>query len=161
MKTFKELIISSVLYCLLILQAIPVTAQSESGVKVSGTVTTIADETLPYVTVVLYSSSDDKMVKGTITSEEGFFAMENVALGDYYLSVSVIGYQAFKSASFTLVANEHKDFGSIKLDEESFSLGTVTVTGRKPLIQNKADRVVLNIENSILAKNKCINPDQR
>jgi outer membrane receptor protein involved in Fe transport len=133
------------------LQAIQVGAQSNSKSKISGTVTTVAEETLPYSNVVLYNALDDSMAKGTITDENGVFAIENVTVGDYYLSVSVIGYKTFKSDAFKLTSNQNKEFGIIKLEEENISLEAVTISGRKPLIQNKPDRVVLNIENSILA----------
>lgn len=151
MKLSKKSVLTSIIYYCLILQTIQVAAQSTSGTKIDGKITTINNETLPYANVILFNSSDSNMVKGTITTEEGLFVMENVAAGNYYVSVSVIGYKTYKSDMFSLSSNENKKFGTIKLEEESISLQAVTLTGTKPLIQNKADRVVLNIENSILA----------
>ena len=151
MKLYTKTIVSRIIFYLLILQTIQVTAQSKSGTKIYGTVTIVANETLPYSNVTLFKAVDKCMEKGTITDENGVFAMENVAVGNYYLSVSVIGYKTFKSEVFKLTPNEKKDFGTIQLEEESISLEAVTISSRKPLIQNKPDRVVLNIENSILA----------
>ncbi len=152
MKLHTKTIVSRIIYCLLILQTIQVAAQSKSVAKIGGTVTTtVANETLPYSNVVLFKAADESMAKGTITDENGVFTMENVAVGDYYLSVSVIGYKTFTSKIFKLTLNENKDFGNIQLEEEYIALEAVTISGRKPLIQNKPDRVVLNIENSILA----------
>lgn len=151
MKSYKNLVLSFITYCFIAINISPVAAQSKSGTKMSGKVITTINETLPYANVLLFNAVDTTMVKGTITNEEGVFEIENVSVGNYYLSVSVIGYKTFESETFKLSPNENKDFGTIQLDEESFSLDAVTITSRKPLIQNKADRVVLNIENSILA----------
>ncbi len=151
MRSSKKTVFFNVIYCFLILQTIQVAAQSTSGSEINGTVTTITNEALPYANVILFNTYDSNMIKGTITNEEGVFEMDNIAAGNYYLSVSVLGYKTYKSDTFTLSLNEKKKIRTIELDEENISLNTVTIAGKKPLIQNKADRVVLNIENSILA----------
>ncbi|AXG72404.1 outer membrane protein beta-barrel family protein [Kordia sp. SMS9] len=151
MKTPKKLILSNIIFCFLLLQTIQVAAQSTAGTKMEGKITTVKNETLPYANVILFNTSDASMAKGAITDEEGVFVMENIATGNYYVSISVIGFKTYQSEPFMLAPNEKKNFGTIQLEEENIALNAVTVTGKKALIQNKADRVVLNIENSILA----------
>lgn len=151
MKSYKKSILFSIMYYFVILQTIQVAAQSPINTKIEGKITSTNNETLPYTNVILFNSSDSKMVKGTVTNENGLFLIENIATGDYYLSVNVLGYKTYKSSIFTLAVDQKKEFGTIKMEEESIVLNAVTVVGQKPLIQNKEDRVVLNIENSTLA----------
>ena len=126
-------------------------AQSGASAKVTGTITTVTEEPLPYANLVVYQVSDSTMVKGAMTDDFGSFVIDNISTGKYYISVSILGFKAYDSEAFEIARNQTKDFGIIRLEEENMELQGVTVTSKKPLIQNKVDRVVLNIENSILA----------
>nr|WP_315031497.1 TonB-dependent receptor [uncultured Chryseobacterium sp.] len=151
MKFSKKSVVLSIIYYFLLFQTIQVAAQSVAGTAINGKITGINNQTLPHANVALFNSSDSHMIKGTITDEKGLFVMDNVASGNYYLSVEVLGYTTYKSDPFSLSPNEKKELGVIRLDEKSTLLKGVVLTGKKPLIQNLSDRVVLNIENSILA----------
>ncbi len=126
-------------------------AQTEPNVQLSGKITTVADEPLPYANFVVFKASDSSMVKGAMTDDVGSFLIEDVPNGQYYVSISILGFKTYDSEVFDIAAKQTKDFGTIRLEEEDLELEGVTVTSKKPLIQNKVDRVVLNIENSILA----------
>lgn len=151
MKLQIKIAVLGIIHCLLLLQTVQMVAQSKLGTRIVGTVITTTNETLPYTNVILFKESDATMAKGIITNEEGVFEMENIPVGNYYLSVSVIGFKTFKSDIFTLASNQNKDFGNIELEEKSISLDAVELSVKKPLIQNKPDKVILNVENSILA----------
>jgi len=151
MKTPKKIVLSNILLCLLILLTNEIVGQSSTSIKLVGNVKTIKNETLPFANVILFNSLDDSFIKGTLTDEEGEFALENLSAGNYYLSISIIGFKTYQSEVFKLELNEQKDLGIIKLEEETILLNAISLTGRKALIQNKADKIVLNIENSILA----------
>ncbi len=133
------------------LLAIPANAQSEANAQLGGKIATVSDEPLPYANLVVYKASDSTMVTGAMTDDLGSFVIKDVPIGKYYLSVSILGFKTDDSVVFEITANQTKDFGTIRLKEENMELQGVTVTSKKPLIQNKVDRVVLNIENSILA----------
>ena len=126
-------------------------AQTDATAQISGKTTTVANEPLPYANLVVFKVSDSSMVKGAMTDDMGSFLIEELPAGKYYVSASVLGFKTHNSEVFDIAANEKKGFGTIRLEEENFELEGVTVTSKKPLIQNKVDRVVLNIENSILA----------
>ncbi|KAB1158711.1 TonB-dependent receptor [Tenacibaculum aiptasiae] len=151
MKLQYKRIFINIIYCFLLFHTIKTIAQSKLNAKIVGKVTTITNETLPYTNVILFKASNQSMIKGVITNEEGRFEIRGVSEGTYYLSVSVIGYKTFKSELFTLKLEKNKNFGTIKLEEKSISLDVVNLSIKKPLIQNKPDKVILNIENSILA----------
>ena len=126
-------------------------AQSDATAQISGNIETAKNEPLPYANLVVFKASDSSMVKGAMSDDLGSFLVEKVPSGKYYVSASILGFKTYNSEVFEIAPNEKKDFGSIQLEEESFELEGVTVTSKKPLIQNKLDRVVLNIENSVLA----------
>lgn len=126
-------------------------AQSEASAEINGKITTVTNEPLPYANFIIFKASDSSMVKGAMSDDIGSYIVEKIPAGRYYVSASILGFKTFDSEVFEISLNEKKEFGTIKLEEESFELEGVTVTTKKPLIQNQVDRVVLNIENSVLA----------
>ncbi|HEY0244291.1 MAG TPA: outer membrane beta-barrel family protein, partial [Mucilaginibacter sp.] len=61
-----------------------------------------------------------------------------------------IGYNKAVTASFN-VTNVNITVPNLTVTDNSKSLQTVNITTTKPLIERKADRMVMNVENSILA----------
>jgi len=151
MKLYKNnFIILIVILCSPLLDT-PAYAQSEATAKISGKITSASNELLPYANMVVFKASDSSIVKGAMSDDLGSFLVEKVPAGTYYVSASILGFKTYTSEVFKIAENEQKELGTVQLEEESFELEGVTVTSKKPLIQNKVDRVVLNIENSVLA----------
>jgi hypothetical protein len=110
--------------------------------KVSG-----RKETLPSVTVLLLNS-DSTMLKGIVTNSQGEFVFEDVAPGAYLLSASMVGYSKFYSQVIR-VDRDNITMPDIILEEAVTELGEVIVKAEKQLIEQKIDRLVVNLENSI------------
>jgi outer membrane receptor protein involved in Fe transport len=107
---------------------------------------------LTYATIHLLNSKDSSLVKTTITDSTGNYSFKNVTAGSYFLRASMAGY--YEKSSSLLVVNEkitQVHIPSLQLKISSQSLKTVTVTARKPFIERKIDRTVINVENSTIA----------
>lgn len=65
---------------------------------------------------------------GTVTDENGAFALSSLAPGAYTLTFSYLGYARKKLPRLTLQPSQALDLGTIELEEESISLSQVTVT---------------------------------
>lgn len=148
---YTKSLILSIIYCFFIFQTTHFAAQTMKGAAVSGKITNMNSKSLPQANVALFNTSDSVIVKGTITDNEGLFVMENVAPGNYYLTVSLLGYTTYRSNTFSLAQKEQRKLDVINLEEKSTLLKGVVLSGKKALVQNLSDKVVLNIENSILA----------
>ena len=109
----------------------------------------------PYATVVLLSPSDSSVVQGKITDEEGSFLFEQVPSGDYLLSVSFVGYENFYKD--LAVAKVDINVENITLVEASQTLDEVMVSAQRSLVEKKPDRLIVNLENSILTKGAMAN----
>ncbi len=151
MKSYKNKLNLLILIICTALYSASANAQSKQTAQLSGKIMTVADEPLAYANLVVYNASDSSMIKGAMTDDLGSFVIDGVPNGQYYVSARILGFKTYDSEVFDIKSNQTKDFGTIRLEEEDFELEGVTVTSKKPLIQNKVDRVVLNIENSILA----------
>jgi len=136
-----------VLFSLLLsLLTMSVIAQSRIG-KVSGQVIDESQKPVEGATVSLLKGKDAALVKVAVSNKQGLYEFEKIAEGDYVISVTIAGYQKKASSPFTI----SKENSTVKIDNVQMllaakSLSQVTVTGKRPLIENKIDRTVVNVD---------------
>ena len=126
----------------------PIQAQSQ----IAGAIKTENGQPLSFANVLLLSASDSSLIKGQVSGEDGGYLIKNVAAGDYLLKASMVGFLEYCSQPFQLKNQEGQmDLGSITLEEDVKELKAVEVVGKKPLFEQKIDRMVVNVEGSITA----------
>lgn len=115
--------------------------------RITGRVSDSKSKPLAFVSVALFR--DSSLLMTTASDEQGSFRISyNYKPNEIYsIKFSTIGYRPF-TKDFT-----YSDTFSFKivLQEEEVALENVTVTAVKPLITRKADRYIINVENSFLA----------
>jgi hypothetical protein len=115
--------------------------------KISGNITDDKQKGIDGATVTLLRSKDAVMVKVNVTDKTGRFEFDKVAEGKYMISVTVTGFQKKNSDSFSVSADKPElTLNTIQLMPAAKSLDEVTVIGKRPLIENKIDRTVVNVE---------------
>lgn len=136
----------SLLLILFLLCPIPFIAQMHS---VSGTVRDGNGQIVSYANVFLLQPSDSTILKGTSADEKGQFALNDVSPGIYLLRASYIG-----NVSRTIGIDISKDvkIGALIIDQNVEVLQEVVVTSRQPVIERKADRLVFNVENTVVSQ---------
>jgi len=124
-------------------------ASLEAQTKISGLVVDDSGRVLSRVNVLLLKSLDSTLVKGILSGEDGGFLFANVSAGSYVITATAIGYKQVYSPVITTPLEKKEDTFRIVLSKAVTELNTVTVTGRKPLYEQKPDRLVINVQNSI------------
>jgi hypothetical protein len=119
-----------------------------SGQTVSGHVYTADHKPLPFVTVALLR--DTSFLVGGITNEAGRFSIPGrfVAGVRYTLKLSLIGYQTIGQ---TFTWPDTASLTSLVLVRTDKLLGEVVVASKKPLVTRRADRYIVQVEDSYLA----------
>jgi len=126
-------------------------AQTTRG-KVSVTIVNDQQSAVENVTVELLKARDSSLVKVAITDKNGLAEFENIRFGNYILKASNAGKLAQLSSSFSLSSDQTQvTVPKIILQPDAKQMSNVTVTGRKPFIQKLNDRIVVNVENSIVS----------
>src|ERR1700748_2920575 len=119
------------LLCLLL----SITFQTAFG-QVTGKLTDRNNQAIPFATVVLLKSTDSTIVKSGLTDNQGAFQITDISDGKYFVRISMVGYQTYKSASFDLdSASRLKDLGTIILNNASKELSGVVIRGDRPQVQ--------------------------
>lgn len=114
----------------------------------------IDEKSIPvmYAAVSLIRATDSSQVKSTITTDKGEFSLIHITAGTYFINVEWLGYQKKLHGPFTIdTAHQFVNIGQILLLPETKQLNTVSIVGKKPLIERKSDMLVMNIANSALA----------
>ncbi|MFH4967014.1 outer membrane beta-barrel family protein [Gaetbulibacter sp. M240] len=131
--------------CFLIISAFGL---AQSQFTISGDVKDTNQQGIAFVNVLLVKAQDSSLVKGTISNENGFYSINSVSAGTYKIISSFVGYQTHYSKTFTL--NQNYKLETIIMGEGEL-LDEVVVEAKKPLYQQKTDRMVINVENSIVS----------
>lgn len=109
----------------------------------------LADEkgvVLEYANVLLLNPVDSTLIRGAVTDLEGKFIFEAIEKGNYLVSASSVGFNEVYS---TLIESNHDEILIEPLIlTQGVKLTEVTVTTKKPFIEMKADKIVVNVENS-------------
>ncbi|BAO74843.1 TonB-dependent receptor [Winogradskyella sp. PG-2] len=127
---------------------ITIQLNAQDSFNVSGLITDIDGNSIPFTNVVLLRSTDSTLVKGTITQDNGRYTIENIASGNYFVMGSYVGFKKSYSKLFNLNASYTVETLVLK---EGNQLDEVLVKAQKPLYQQKVDRMVINVENSIVS----------
>jgi outer membrane receptor protein involved in Fe transport len=143
---FKHLAIST----LVITAVVSSVAQSTSG-RLEGNVSNEKGEPIEYVTVLLRQPQDSVLVAGAVTDAAGRYSFESVAPGKYILTLTFVGYH---QQSIPIEQGDGTGIyivPAIILKEDEKVLGEVVVRGQKPLVEQDAGKLILNVQNSIIA----------
>ena len=102
-------------------------------------------------TVQLQKAKDSSLVKTDVTDTEGKYDFQNIPAGTYVIRVSSVGFADQSTAVITVAEGKTTEVPTITLTIATKELTGVTVKYKKPLIEMKADKMVLNVESSINA----------
>ncbi|HOY06597.1 MAG TPA: TonB-dependent receptor, partial [Saprospiraceae bacterium] len=116
--------------------------------KINGLVQQSNGQPVEFATVTLHKSQDSTLVKGALTGEDGRFEIADVTAGQYFLKSSAIGMGAGSGPVFDYDGND-KTVDPLTVSEASNELAQVTVVARRPPIEVKADKTVLNVEGTV------------
>ncbi|MEH6408763.1 MAG: TonB-dependent receptor, partial [Leeuwenhoekiella sp.] len=116
---------------------------------VKGKVTDTGNTPVEFCNIMLLKAADSTFIKGAVTEDNGSFIIESLDPDQYIIKSSFVGYKDNYTEPFTLKG----DFTVpvIRLEEDSENLDEVVLNYKKPTIQRKIDRLVYNVENTVVS----------
>lgn len=127
-------------------------AQTTVNSSIRGKVFSAKDVEAVNATVMLHREKDMSIAKVAIANANGLFEFENLKQGNYIVCITNNGNKKYCSEAIA-ITNEKPaiNLNSIVLEAADNNLREVTIETKKPFIERKMDRLVMNVENSILA----------
>lgn len=134
--------------CILILTA----GAQDSRKAFSLLVQTETKSPVENATIELLRAKDSSLVKAAITDNTGTASWEMLPEGNYLVRVSAVNFDAYLSAPFSITANTPAMPERIILHTgNATQMQGITVIAKKPFIQKLSDRIVVNVESSIVS----------
>lgn len=132
----------------LLLSSILLLSQNIIAQKIAGKVLLADGKPAEFAAVLLLNAKDSSLAKGAVSDDAGAYEIENSKAGQYLLSVSYVGYEKYTGKSFVYDGTS-MIAPNISLKTSEAALQAVNIVARKPLIEVKADRTILNVEASV------------
>lgn len=131
---------------LIVLLAVAANAQ-----QISGTVKDQSGKGVDKTTVSLLRAKDSSVAKLSVTDNEGRYSFAQIEAGSYLVSVSHVGFLPYISQPFAFDGTKDVAVPAASLVKNEGTLGGVTVVSKKPVVEVKADKTILNVEGTINA----------
>lgn len=129
------------------LSVFPLFAQISVGGKISDE----KNQSLAFASVALVSAQDSQLVRGALSDESGLFSIPNVLPGDYRLQVTMVGFETQFTDVFTVQTDSKNVTADVAMQPASTMLGEAVIVAKRPLFEQKADRMIMNVSDSPVA----------
>jgi outer membrane receptor protein involved in Fe transport len=126
-----------------------VTNASSQTADVYGNIKTSDNKPIEAATVSLLKAKDSSLIKIAVADKAGAYRFDRIQYGNYLVQAEAVGYEKGVSKIFE-INNSKPSFAAneIKLATTSKVLKDVTVSTQRPLIENKIDKTVVNVDAS-------------
>jgi outer membrane receptor protein involved in Fe transport len=119
---------------------------AQQGISLKGKVVDAGGMAIEAATITLLESTSKKLIKIGTTDKTGSFELFQLPAMVVLVQVSVVGFESYQSEAVQLGENEMVELPVIVLKNAEKSLQAVTVTARKPMVEVKADKTVVNVD---------------
>jgi iron complex outermembrane recepter protein len=127
----------------------PATSQELLRGKITGKVIDGNTKTIESATISLLRAKDSSVVKMSVADKTGKFEFVDIAEGKYFVSISAVGHnKGFSDVIDLNASNLDITLKTIELVPQAKSMTGVTVTSKKPFIEQKAGKTLINVEAS-------------
>ncbi|MFT3937080.1 MAG: outer membrane beta-barrel family protein [Chitinophagaceae bacterium] len=145
------------LFYVLVFTANTIIAQTKPAQDKKGTITgkvldVVSKSSIEYASIAVYAPAEKKPLNGTTTDVRGNFSIAGLDSGGYRLVVDFIGYETDTISIFISSKKWTVKLDDILLSKKSQTLQSVVVVAKKPLLENKIDKMVYNAEQDVTAQ---------
>jgi outer membrane receptor protein involved in Fe transport len=89
----------------------------------------------------------------TLTDTRGRFFLQNIPAGNYSLTIGYTGYATLHRTQLSIdAAGKTLDLGALVLSVQTRTLEQAVVTASRPLLENKVDRIVYNVDRDVTSQ---------
>ncbi|MFD2744419.1 outer membrane beta-barrel protein [Sphingobacterium populi] len=104
------------------------------------------------VSIMLLRSPDSTLVSSQKTNAEGAYQLQITQKGTFLLRVQALGFAEYVSNEMMLTPGEQRLLDDIYLHDDLTEIAAVSVSGRQPAIRQYADKLVVDVEGSVLSE---------
>jgi len=134
--------------CVLLVVSLTAKSQETSGM-VSGSILDESQKGIESASISLLDGKDSSSIKTSVSNKEGKFEINSIKEGKYLLLITSVGREKTFSKTFEISSTQTSvNLENIVLAAKTKELQAVSVVAKKPFIEQKADRMIVNVESS-------------
>ncbi|MBL7700638.1 MAG: TonB-dependent receptor family protein [Ferruginibacter sp.] len=124
---------------------------AQTGGKITGSIKDGGNQKIiDAASVSLLRAKDSSLVKVAVTDKDGNFSFENIKDGSYLVLATSVGHTKTYSTKITIAPDAlSANTGVLQLVPAEKDMKEVSVSAKKPLIERKLDRTIVNVDASI------------
>jgi hypothetical protein len=104
---------------------------------------------LEAASISLIKGTDTLSFKNEVSNKEGKYSFSAIPAGSYHIRISSIGHVRVDGTVFTVVSGmKTLELPAFNLQKQNNELASVAVVGKKPFIEQKSDRILVNVDAS-------------
>ncbi len=126
-------------------------SKAQTTQKITGNITDSEGKAINAATVLLKKAKDSSLAKTAVSNATGQYVFEGIKADEYFISISNVGFQSKSLPKFVLAEAESKTIEQEKLMVTSKNLQGVVIESKRPMVEVKADKMVVNVEGTINA----------
>ena len=115
---------------------------------ITGKITDAQGEGIFFATVALYDYETNEILKAESTNEDGQFIIEDIPEGKYNLTASMLSFADQTIEAISIPSSDDSAF-NLTLQSDATLLSTIEITERVPLMEQKADKLIVNVADNI------------
>ncbi len=119
--------------------------------KISGLVKDQQGKVIDKTTVTLLRAKDSVAAKFTVTDNSGAFNFNGIGPGSYLIKVTHVGYSPVYSTPFDVAEGTDQKVPELSLVKAEKTLQGVSVDSQKPMVEVRADKMIVNVEGTMNA----------
>ncbi len=127
--------------------------QNNEKFLISGIIESENKEKMAFHEIYLFQNSDNKLLKTELTDENGTFNFQSISKGNYTLKINSGG--ELKTIE-TIDLQNNIELGTLTVISQTKQIQEVVIEKKKPFIERKLDKLVVNVENSIASTGSTI-----
>jgi iron complex outermembrane receptor protein len=121
-------------------------AQAQTRGHLAGRIISRNEKAAEGATVQLLRAADSVIVSQTVAGEGGAYRFESLSEGRYLIAVTATGHRKSFSKTIEIHSVQTVQVPPIPLIPVDNPLAEVTVTATRPLIEQKTDRIIVNVD---------------
>ncbi len=164
-KKLRQVLVFTSIILFGILDSKNVYAQDQSGSNnplhgtIKGKILDATNKPIPMALIKLFANSDTSYLKPlnlASADAQGIYSLNPISAGLYRITISFTGFKTIYISNINVQENKVSDQGTTIMGESTNNLKEIKVTSKKPFIERKVDKTVLNVESDILANGENI-----
>jgi iron complex outermembrane recepter protein len=122
---------------------------SNAQTAVKGSVQEENNGLLESASVSLIKEADTLPYKSKVSDKDGKFSFSSIPAGNYHVRVSAVGHSTMDGPGFQIKAGTKIiELPVFNLKKQNSELQSVAITVKKPFIEQKSDRILVNVDAS-------------